>query len=140
MGGAQAQRIGRMVKNRREAKGWRPEDLAHEAQIGIRTVVRIEAGQTDRMRLDTARKLASSLDLKIEELRPPEPEDESETQAQLREVLSRLQRIELAVGVEPPADQPADSEELELDEELAAQQSESTGLPSEEPGHEAVSG
>ncbi len=82
----------------------RPEDLASKSGVGMRTVVRIEAAKTKRMRLDTATSLSKLLEIPIEELRPPALDDDQGVHDLLAEVLSRLQRIELAVGVPATVD------------------------------------
>ena len=56
------------MKAAREARGWRPEDLAREAGVAAMTVRLYEAGRrTERgLRPDMARKLAAALNLNPE--------------------------------------------------------------------------
>jgi transcriptional regulator with XRE-family HTH domain len=127
MGGAQAQLIGRKVRNRREAKGWRPEDLAHETGLGIKTVHRIESGQVERMRLNTAHRLATELDLDVEELRPPPPEDDPDIYELLAELLARVKRLERHQGVTDVEDDPGDSQDADAAVQAAAVADRETG-------------
>lgn len=116
MGNAEAQVVGRRVRMAREAKGMRPEDLAAKAGVGFRTIIRVENAEIDRMRLSTAEALSPLLDIPVAELRPPKIEDDEDVHELLKDVLGRLQRIEVAVGVPtaPSADEPSFKEADEV--------------------------
>lgn len=58
----------------REAKGWNQEDLAHHANLSVKTISRFENGRHDGRR-DTVRKLAKALEVEPSEIvgDPPPP-------------------------------------------------------------------
>lgn len=129
--------IGRRVARRMEEMGYASDEaLAHDAKVTVKTVWRLRNGRS-YPRDDTARKVSAALNMAYEDLRPPQtPEDDPELREQLHEVLSRLQRIELAVGV---TDDP--ETELEQDEEAEARapRSATNGSQSEAQDPEAES-
>jgi len=59
--------IGSIIKENRQQKGYSQERLAELAQINLRTVQRIERGETEA-RGDTLNRIASALAISIEEL------------------------------------------------------------------------
>ena len=132
MGGARSQVIGRKVANKRKAKGWNREKLAAETGLALKTIQRVETGDVDEMRMETANRLSAALGVPVDHLRPPHPENDPDVYELLAQVVSRLQRIELAVGVQAPSPE-AVADELEADEEAAVQrQAGSSVQPSEE--------
>lgn len=89
------------------------EELAQMAGVKTKTIWRLRNGKS-YPRKDTAERVAAALGLPASDLRPPQtPDEDPELREQLQEVLGRLQRIEVAVGVptEPAADE-ADLEEI----------------------------
>lgn len=75
------------------------EDLSQRTGLSVKTISRLRGGRS-MPRRDTAQRLAAALELPLEELRPPAtPEEDQDIHDQLHEVLSRLSRIEAAVGV-----------------------------------------
>lgn len=131
--------IGQRVARRMEEMGYASDEaLAHDANVTVKTVWRLRNGKS-YPRDETARKVAAALNMPLTELRPPQaPDDDPELRDQLQEVLSRLQRIEIAIGTAPPVDPDLEAEALEADEEDdLPQRSEPSDAPSEEPGLEA---
>jgi transcriptional regulator with XRE-family HTH domain len=133
--------IGQRVARRMEEMGYSSDEaLAHDANVTVKTVWRLRNGKSFP-RDDTARKVAAALNMPITDLRPPQsPDEDPELRDQLQEVLSRLQRIELAIGTAPPVDPDLEAAELEAAEESATtSRSDASAQPNAEPGREAAS-
>jgi transcriptional regulator with XRE-family HTH domain len=61
--------IGRYIRRKREEHGWTQFMLSQRAGIGLRTVVRIEAGSpAGTAKVDTLRDIAEALGVKLSEL------------------------------------------------------------------------
>lgn len=60
-------RLGASIAKWRNKKGLSQDDLALEAEVGRRTINRIEVGATDA-RFTTLSKIAKTLDIKIKDL------------------------------------------------------------------------
>jgi transcriptional regulator with XRE-family HTH domain len=61
------QKLGKNIAKYRYKKGLSQDDLAFEAEIGERTISRIEVGETDP-RFTTLLKIAKALDIEIRNL------------------------------------------------------------------------
>lgn len=132
--------VGQRVSRRMKEMGYETDEaLAHDAGVTVKTIWRLRHGMS-YPRDETARKVAAALNLPVTELRPPQsPEDDPELRDQLQEVLSRLQRIELAIGTAPPIDPDLEAEELEAaEEDMKRKLSEPTAEPTEEQDPEAA--
>lgn len=93
--------IGRRIEKRMSELGLTDEALSNEAHVTVKTVWRLRNGKS-YPRIDTAKRIATALSLPLSDLQPPtSPEDEPELRELLQETLARLQRIELAMGVDP---------------------------------------
>lgn len=97
--------IGQLLREQRAKRDLTEAAAAHDAGISVRNLQRIEKGEFTQMRKLTRTKLAAFYKLDPEDLRAPveEPVDEEELREQLQDVLSRLQRIEDAVGALVPS-------------------------------------
>lgn len=61
------QKLGKNIAKYRHLKGLSQDGLAFEAEIGERTVSRIESGDTDP-RFTTLKKIAETLDINLKDL------------------------------------------------------------------------
>ena len=62
--------IGKIVKQRREAKRWNQQELADKSTITQATISRIEAGVLDDPKINTLRNLAAALGCTVVDLLP----------------------------------------------------------------------
>ena len=61
------------IKELREAKGLRKEDIAARAEISYDYVQRLEAGGRQNPSIGIARRIAAALDCEVDDVFPPEP-------------------------------------------------------------------
>jgi transcriptional regulator with XRE-family HTH domain len=60
------QHFGTLVRTVRQRKGWRQEDLAARADVSQATISRVERGHVDKLSLETIRRIAKALDIKVD--------------------------------------------------------------------------
>jgi DNA-binding XRE family transcriptional regulator len=60
--------LARKVKQLREKLGLSQEKLARLADVSNNTVINIEAGKQDNPTIDTLKKVAKALDIRVEDL------------------------------------------------------------------------
>ena len=60
------QRFGTVVRAVRQRRGWRQQDLAEKAGVSQATVSRIERGHCESLSLDTVRRVAGALDIRVD--------------------------------------------------------------------------
>ncbi len=69
----QAQRLGRLIRNARDAKKFDQEKVARQVRIGTSTLRAIETGRVSGPSVYTILRLMSYLDIDPDELRPLMP-------------------------------------------------------------------
>jgi len=62
------QKIGEKIKQLRERKGWRQEDLAKESGVLFTTVSKIEGGFIKNPRMEKVAKIAKALGVSLDDL------------------------------------------------------------------------
>lgn len=114
--------IARRIVDRRHELGLSQQQVAERGQLALRSYQRYEAGAVLPRKL-ARHKVAAALDLEADALEPPADPvaevDDEDTVALVRQVLTRLTRIERALGV-------TDLEPDELAAEIAADEARRT--------------
>jgi transcriptional regulator with XRE-family HTH domain len=96
------ERIGQRIAAARKGKGWERDDLAHYSKVSGRTIQRIESGNTEAPRRATLEALADTLDIPLDELRPPDP---YEVEQDFREQVDRIEeKLDYLIGRLFPAE------------------------------------
>lgn len=103
--------IARRIRERRDELHLTQQDVAERGRLAIRSYQRYETGKV-MPRGSARRKLAAALELPADELEPPTENSDVDpsTTEQLREVLSRLSRIENLLTERELADLEAEAE------------------------------
>lgn len=60
------QRFGSVIRAVRQRRGWRQEDLAAKAGVSQATISRVERGHVGSLSVDTIRRIAATLDIRLE--------------------------------------------------------------------------
>lgn len=130
---AEAKRIGNLIAQVRESRGWSQQDLANEIGISVSTVSRWERG-LHRGEPPNVRKLAKALKVAPSLLRPVAPDMESQLdriETALADLAARLDAIE---GLLSPAVAPPEAQVDQLVEEIQGEQGQAGG--GDQPGAE----
>lgn len=114
----------------RDARGWNQEDLAHHANVSVKTVSRFENGRHDGRR-STIEKLAKALRVRPETLTGavsvPSPSELEHFEARLDQVMERLD--ELRDLLEPREAVPPLPQALEPSDEASSPERPNIGQP-----------
>ena len=87
----------RTVRYLRQKRAWTQEQLAEVAKISLRTVQRIEKGET--VSFASIKAVAEALDIEVDKLKS-EPRSTKEKETFLQRITSGIELLSLAVGAE----------------------------------------
>lgn len=92
----QRREVGRRIVRLREQKGWGQEDLAHAAEVSVKTISRIENGRHES-RNNTVERIAKALDVDKDDLWPKPAPLGLGAEDPYREQLDRIEQALVAL-------------------------------------------